>query len=493
MKAGKNTFTRTMSSSLILSLLALAVCGKSTASQAAGLSFGAAPILAQASLGNAYRPPSADQIIQMVAPVALFPDKLLAQVLAAGMYPEQITAADQLLKQNPSLQDAALDNVISRQAWDVSVKSLTAFPAVLSQLAGNIRWTEALGNTYANAPNDVMNAVQTLRLRALQSGKLKSSREQRVTSIPYQPPPPEYADDEAYYVVEPPAQIISIDSAQPDVVYVPEYNPALVYGAPLPVYPSYVYRPGYGSIAGSIISFNIGIIVGSALSHHGDWGWHPWGMNWGGHGPHYGHNQGWRRPAVIYNNSVYAPRSSITINRNYDTRINTRPMTPANRPDHEHGTRPNYGQGNAPRPGQPMTRPHFSPSDTHPGARPPGNAGQNAGQHRPQRPPGNGYQNTRPRSETGERLNSGGRHDASPSTLRSGDVQRSGVNRPPEARHGAPQNSQHTTRQDFRQQPHPAPQMQRQQAPQHMQTERRQAPSQNHSRPPPQERRDNGR
>ncbi len=483
MKAGKNIFTTTMSSSLICSLLALAVLGKSTESRAADLGFGSAAIMAQNSVGNTYRPPSADQIIQMVAPVALFPDKLLAQVLAAGMYPEQITAADQLLKQNPSLQDAALDNVVSRQAWDVSVKSLTAFPAVLSQLAGNIRWSAALGNTYANAPNDVMNAVQTLRLRALQSGKLKSSREIRVTAIPYQPPPPEYANDEAYYVVAPPSQIISIDSAQPDVVYVPEYNPALVYGAPLPVYPNYVYRPGYGSIAGSIISFNIGIIVGSALSHHGDWGWHPWGMNWGGHGPHYGYQQGWRRPAVIYNNSVYAPRSSITINRNYDTRITTRPMAPANRPpDDGHGPRPNYGNDHAPRPGQQMTRPHFSPGDMQPGARPPGNAGQ----HRPERQQGN----PRPRSETGERLNSGGRRDAPPGTLsstgrppshterpptlRSNDVQRSGVHRPPEARH--------ESRQDFRQQ-----------APQHMQTERRQSPGQDRPRPAPQQERRDGR
>lgn len=491
MKAGKNTLTTVVSSSLIISLLTLAGCNKAEDSKATD------PVATtpQTPAAPAYTAPTAEQLTQMVAPVALFPDKLLAQVLAGAQYPDQITAANQWLTQNPTLKGKALEDAANQQPWDVSVKSLTTFPAVMSQMANNIQWTTALGTAYANTPNDVMNAVQTMRQRAQQSGNLKNNSLIRVTASPRLAPPPEYADDARYYSVPPPPQTIIIESAQPDVVYVPDYNPALVYGPPIPVYPNYVYHPGYGGnlIAGSIISFGVGVIVGSALSHQG-WGWHSWGMNWGGHGygPDYGPNHGWTRPAVTYNNTVYAPRSSITINRNYDTRITTNHFDGVKQPPpggnvHNNGNdnRPNSGNPNAagnqnqhrPPPNNGvMSMPHFSPADQHPGARPAAPAPQfHADRAAPSAPardiqarPTERKQDNRPRSEKGERLNSTGMQDPSsrhtlsstgrpqnipdrtqertesraPTSLRSGDVQHSGINQ----RH-----------EEFRQQSRPEP------------------------------------
>lgn len=478
MKADKKTLNTVLASSLVISMLALAGCGKTEDSKVADTAT-TTPATPPAPAAPAYTPPTAEQLTQMVAPIALFPDKLLAQVLAGAQYPDQITAANQWLNQNPALKGNALQDAANTQPWDVSVKSLTAFPAVLSQMANNIQWTTALGVAYANAPNDVMNAVQTMRLRAQQSGNLKSNAQMKVSASPRLAPPPEYANDARYYSVPPPAQTIVIESAQPNVVYVPNYNPGLVYGAPVPVYPSYVYHPGYSSgdlIAGGIISFGVGIIVGSALTHHGDWGWHSWGMNWGGHGygPNYGPDNGWARPAVTYNNTVYAPRSSITINRNYDTHITTNNFSSPNRPalngnENGNGNRPNFGNpgpnaanANQYRSAQngPMTMPHFSAADQHAGARPAAPSGGAAPQFHAQQPAvaqerqsHNAERNRdlRPRSETGERLNSTGiqepssRHSmanpgGAPTSLRSADVQRSGINQRPEQDRAAREN-----------------------------------------------------
>ena len=244
MKAGKHTLTRVVTSSLMISLLALAGCNKAQDSKAVDPAT-TTPATSQTPPAPAYTPPTAEQLTQMVAPIALFPDKLLAQVLAGAQYPDQITAANQWVTQNPALKGNALQDAANQQPWDVSIKSLTAFPAVLSQMANNIQWTTALGLAYANAPNDVMNAVQTMRLRAQQSGNLKNSKQLKISSSPRLAPPPEYADDARYYSIPPPPQTIVIESAQPDVVYVPDYNPALVYGAPIPVYPNYVYPVSY--------------------------------------------------------------------------------------------------------------------------------------------------------------------------------------------------------------------------------------------------------
>lgn len=130
---------------------------------------------APAAVPVAYTPPSADVLYQMVAPIALYPDKLVAQVLAGATYPDQVSAAETWLAQNPGLKGSALVNAVDPQPWDPSVKSLTAFPNVLEQMASNLPWTTALGKAYYHDPADVMNAIQAMRARAAHAGTLKSS------------------------------------------------------------------------------------------------------------------------------------------------------------------------------------------------------------------------------------------------------------------------------------------------------------------------------
>lgn len=334
-----------MASSLIVGLLAMAGCGKQSDTQA-----GAASDTQAASAAVPYTPPSADQLYQMVAPIALFPDKLVAQVLAGATYPDQITAADAWLAQNPSLKGDALQQAANAQPWDVSVKSLTAFPAVLDQMAKNLPWTTALGEAYVNDPTDVMNAIQVMRQRARTSGNLKTSPRLRVDVAPRVVP----AADAGEWRIPPPPQMIEIAPAQPDVVYVPAYDPGVAYGEHVSNYPGYAYRePRHDTgewVTAGVLTFGAGVAIGAALQHHYGWGWHAWGMNWGGPasggpgpggprpggpaygGPPPGPNDGrggpggsggpggpggpadWRRPAVVYNNTTYVSRSSTVVN-----------------------------------------------------------------------------------------------------------------------------------------------------------------------------------
>ena len=319
-------FRTAVSSSLILSLLVLAGCNKPAGAPAqTGAVAATPPQPPQPSPPAPYTPPSADQLAQMVAPIALFPDKLVGQVLAGATYPEQIAAANQWLVQNPSLKGAALQTAETGQPWDVSVKSLTTFPTVLGQMANNLQWTTALGTAYVNDPMDVMNAIQLLRSRARQSGNLKTSQQLRVSTV-VRPSEPAYATRGASYppvydgpaVIAPPPQTIVIEPAAPDIVYVPHYNPTVVYGAPVPVYPGWVdQRPAYSTetlVTAGALSFGIGILVGAAVSHHHDPGWSAWGVNWGGPAPYPGYGGGWRRPAVVYNNATYVSKSVTVVN-----------------------------------------------------------------------------------------------------------------------------------------------------------------------------------
>lgn len=194
-----------------------------------------------------YTPPSADALYQMVAPIALYPDKLVAQVLAGATYPDQVTAAETWLGQNPSLKAAALTDAVDQQPWDPSIKSLTAFPNVLEQMASNLPWTVALGKAYYNDPTDVMNAIQVMRSRATKAGTLKSSPHLRVATVtaapPSPPPPADLQQPVVMYsgpaVVVPPPAYISIEPADVQAVYVPRYDPQVVYGTPVPLYSSY--------------------------------------------------------------------------------------------------------------------------------------------------------------------------------------------------------------------------------------------------------------
>ena len=282
------------------------------------------------AVAAAYVPPSADVIYQMVAPIALYPDKLVAQILAGSTYPDQISAAETWLAQNPGMQKAAMASAVNAQSWDPSVKSLTEFPNVLEQLASNMPWTTALGKVYYNDPSDVMNAIQVMRNRAYKAGALKTSKQLKV-NVAAQPSSVEYtasgmAMPLAQSVISAPEQYVEIEPSQVQTVYVPQYDPSLVYGEPLPVYQGYRYsmapRPAVVSVTtpvvAGILGFGAGVLLINAADRHPSWGWHAWDMHWG----EPGHQ--WRpgnpppppqaRPAVVYNHQTYISQSRTVEN-----------------------------------------------------------------------------------------------------------------------------------------------------------------------------------
>ena len=278
-----------------------------------------------------YTPPTAQVLYQMVAPIALYPDKLVAQILAGATYPDQISAAESWVGQNPGMQKTAMLNAVNTQAWDPSVKSLTEFPNVLGQLAGNIPWTTALGKAYYNDPSDVMNAVQVMRSRAYQSGTLKTSRQLKV-NVGAQASAAGYTPSSAVpasvrdTLIAPPAQLIQIEPAQANTVYVPRYDPQAVYGEPMPAYHGYQYvtAPPPPAVMGAatpvvtgLLGFGAGVLLADSMNSH-PWGWNSWNVHWGEPGAH------WRtgnplppmqaRPAVVYNNQTYVSRSHTVVN-----------------------------------------------------------------------------------------------------------------------------------------------------------------------------------
>jgi hypothetical protein len=416
MKRSHYPAQRVIASSLMVSMLGLTTFGPQALAQQAP----AYPPTAAAPAAAAYTPPTADQLYQMTAPIALFPDQLVALVLAGSTYPDQITAANDLVTQNPNLTGQALVSAADQQPWDPSVKALTGFPSVLSQMASNMDWTTALGQAYYNDPSDVLNAVQVMRQRAQAAGHLKSNRQMVVSTAPlaatpqYVPAPDAPLIYDGPAVIAPPPETIVIEPAQPDVVYVPAYNPAVVYGAPVAYYPGYVYAPpvyapGVGVTVG-LITFGVGIAVGVALFSHVGWGWHNWGMHWApppSFGPR-GPDGGWR-PSVVYNHTTYISRTSTTVINRYNTnrvvnnygnrrptpqqmrsqqvnerRMHTQQMHMQQRPNNAPAMRPGAvpavrpGAAPAMHPGAapaahhngPMTMPHFNANDARPGARP---------------------------------------------------------------------------------------------------------------------------
>ena len=219
-----------------------------------------------------------EQLDSLVAPIALYPDALVAQVLAAAGYPEQVAFADYWLSQNKNLTGTALAQAVDQEPWDPSIKALTQFPSVLHDLASNMTWTSNLGQAAHDQQADVMAAVQVMRAKAQATGSLQSTAQIAVT----QPTP----------------GTIVIQPASPDVVYVPQYNPAVIYGAP---YVVPYYTPSY-AVASVGLSFGAGVAIGAAIGGGGGyvgggfgWGWGAWGCNWGGGGG----------GTVIYNHTTY--------------------------------------------------------------------------------------------------------------------------------------------------------------------------------------------
>ena len=263
----------------------------------------------------AVAPMTADQLDTLVAPIALYPDALVAQVLAAASYPDEVAFADDWLAQNQTLTGSALTQQVDQQSWDPSVKALTQFPSVLHDLAKNLSWTSSLGQAFTNQQSDVLAAVQVMRAKAQAAGALKSSPQIKV--------------------VQQGPQTIVIEPANSSVVYVPQYNPAVVYGAPLFV-PA--YTPPVAVAAG--VSFGTGVAIGAAFGGGGfvgggfgggaAWGFGAWGCNWGGGGG--GGN-------INYNHNTYINRT--VINRNSNNNNNN-----GNRNDNN-GKRNNWNNNNA--------------------------------------------------------------------------------------------------------------------------------------------------
>src|SRR5271165_3111414 len=225
-------------------------------------------------------PMSAEELQSLVAPIALYPDALVAQILSAATFPDQVAIADNWLQQNKNLTGSALMQAVNGQSWDPSVKALTQFPSVLNNMAQNLAWASQLGEDYHNQQADVMAAIQTLRAQAKASGNLKSGSQ--ITVVQQTP------------------QTIVIQPTNPQIVYVPQYNPTVVYGTPY-VVPAYV-APTYSTadvVATGLLSFGAGMAVGAMMSGGCcGWGYSSWNCNWyhggayyGGH-PYYG-NTAW--------------------------------------------------------------------------------------------------------------------------------------------------------------------------------------------------------
>src|SRR5256885_1028357 len=197
-----------------------------------------------------------EQLQQLVAPIALYPDALVAQILAASAYPTEIVEADRWVQQHSDLKGQQLAQAVDQQSWDASVKAVAQFPSVLGNMDKNLSWTSSLGDAYVNQQQDVLDAVQTMRKRAQQAGNLKTTPQENVVTQ---------------------GQTIVIQSAKPDVVYVPTYDPWLVYGPPVVAYPGWFWYPGLYAV-GPGISFGFGFGIGFFGGF--GWGFHHWGFDW---------------------------------------------------------------------------------------------------------------------------------------------------------------------------------------------------------------------
>ena len=199
---------------------------------------------------------SQQELDQLVAPIALYPDELLAQVLMASTYPLEVVQAERWVRASPGLKDKALQDAVQQQPWDPSVKSLTVLPQVLTMMSEKLDWTQKLGDAFLAQQKDVLDTAQALRAKAQAQGALKDTKEQKVTT-----------DTSSG------SQVIVIQPTNPEVVYVPTYNPAVVYGAwPYPAYPPYYYYPPGYVAGGALLGFTAGVIVGGALWGNCNWG-----------------------------------------------------------------------------------------------------------------------------------------------------------------------------------------------------------------------------
>nr|AIA15047.1 Protein of unknown function (DUF3300) [uncultured bacterium] len=334
------------------------------------LASGSPIVLAQETTPQSSPPPEEapkipnDQLDSLVAPIALYPDTLLAQTLAASTYPLEIIQLQQWMDKNKNLKGKALADAVAKQPWDPSVQSMAGIPDAVKRLAGNIQWTADLGNAFLAQQQDVMDAVQRMRAKAQGKGALKTSQQQTVKTE----------------TVEGNKEVIVIQQPNPEVVYVPSYDPMVVYGPP--AYPYYPYSyPGY--VPGMGLALGTGIILGAAWANN-NWG----NCNWGGGDININNNNNFNRNTNINRGQGAgnkwqhrpehrggAPYSNRSVANKYGgnsrggpngNRPSTRPNTP-NRPNQgPANTRP--GGGNTNRPGggntnRPTNRPTTRPAD----------------------------------------------------------------------------------------------------------------------------------
>jgi hypothetical protein len=225
---------------------------------------------------------SPEQLGRLVAPIALYPDSLVAQVLAASTFPSQLADAEDWLKAHPGLSTTELGAEVDRQTWDPSVKALVPFPSVLANLATNLGWTSELGDAYYNQPQDVMAAVQDMRRKAQKAGHLKPTPQLSVN------------DD--------PNGQVDIAPVDPDEVYVPAYDPWIVYGYPIAPWPYWVEVPGIWW-GGPGLYFGIGFPIAPFFGF--GWGWHSWGVDWYHHQVFYNRAPYYARGPAFFNRGAY--------------------------------------------------------------------------------------------------------------------------------------------------------------------------------------------
>jgi hypothetical protein len=236
-------------------------------------------------------PIPADQLDSLVAPIALYPDPLLTQVFVASTYPLELIQLQQWLQKNPGLTGDALTTAVQKQDWDPSIQAMAVFPDLVKRLCDDIKWTTDLGNAFLAQQSDVMDAVQVMRTKAMDAGKLKSNEQMKVET--------QTVESKTVVVIQP---------ANPQVVYVPTYNPVVVYGPPIYPYPPIYYPPPSYYAAGMFFAFGVGIAVGSY--YRGGWGYN---CGWGRH-----------TTVVINNNNNFVRHYNNTnININRNNNINT--------------------------------------------------------------------------------------------------------------------------------------------------------------------------
>jgi Protein of unknown function (DUF3300) len=264
------------------------------------------PATAQAAAEEPKLPP--EQLDALVAPIALYPDPLLGQVLVASTYPLEIVQLQQWLAKNKGLKDKALADAVAKQPWDPSIQSMAALPDVVKRLGDDIQWTTELGNAFLAQQADVMDAVQRMRKKAEGTGALKTTEQQKVET--------KVVEQKTVIVIEP---------ASPEVVYVPSYNPVVVYGPPVYAYPPIYYPPSTGAIiAAGAISFGVGLAIGAA-----------WGGGWG-YGCGWGHND----INVNVNNNF---NRNTNINRSGNTNWSHNPQHRGGAPYSNQATANKYG------------------------------------------------------------------------------------------------------------------------------------------------------